>query len=260
MLREGSGEPLFLFHGILCTSGVWRDVAPALADDYDVIVPTALGHRGGPRPATRPASIEDVIDDAERQMDELGIEKAHLAGNSMGGWVSLELARRGRALSVCAISPAGLWEEDWVEQDRVFKLLLTAARDARRGRALVGAVSRSRRLRTWVLRDAAVHARAVDRDYFRDISADTAGCYVAEELIEPGHRLQGFDAPCPITLAWAEGDRLFPVAAYREHVEELIPGARFEVLEGVGHVPMYDDPGLVVETIRATVAQAAPAT
>lgn len=256
MWREGSGEPLFLFHGILCTGVVWRDVAPALATEYQVFVPTALGHRGGARPEKRPASISDVIDDAERQLDELGIEKAHLAGNSMGGWVSLELARRGRALSACAISPAGLWQEDWPEQDRVFRLLLGAHRDAKRGKALAGTVGRSRRLRAWLLREAAVHAGAVDRDLFRAISQDTAGCYIAEDLIEPGHRQESFEASCPVTLAWAAEDRLFPPASFRDHVLETIPGATFEVLEGVGHVPMYDDPGLVADTIRAAARRA----
>ena len=49
------------------------------------------------------------MDDLERLLDELGLAKAHLAGNSLGGWAALELARRGRALTVCALSPAGAW-------------------------------------------------------------------------------------------------------------------------------------------------------
>jgi len=61
--------------------------------------------------------------------------------------------------------------------------------------------------------------------------------------------------PCPITLAWSGGDRLLPVDVYGARARELIPGARFIVLDDVGHVPMSDDPQLVAETIlTATTA------
>jgi pimeloyl-ACP methyl ester carboxylesterase len=252
MLREGSGEPLVLFHGILCSERVWRHVVPLLTDRFEVIVPNALGHRGGTPPTSRPTSIDHVIDDAERALDELGLEKAHLAGNSMGGWVSLELARRGRALSVCAISPAGFWEEGWAERDRAFDLLHTAIRDARRGRRVLPLLSRSSRFRRWAMADVAVHGDRVTREEMIDASDDTIGCEVGSEMIRPGFSLAPLDpAPCPVTLAWAGEDRLFPVAAYRERAQQVVPGAAFLVLEDTGHIPMYDDPRLVADTIRA---------
>ena len=252
MLREGSGEPLVLFHGILSSERVWRHVVPLLAEDHDVIVPTALGHSGGPRPAKRPTSIDHVIDTAEDQLDDLGLEKAHLAGNSMGGWIALELARRGRAKSVCALSPAGFWEEGWAERDRAFRVLTTARREARRGRRLVGTLSRSARFRRWAMRDAAVHGDRVSRKDFLAVSDDAVACDVAEEMMVAGHSLPTFDAPCPVTLAWAGEDRIFPIDAYRERAEALIPGARLIVLDGLGHVPMHDDPQLIADTILDT--------
>ena len=148
MLRQGSGEPLVLLHGVLRSERSWSHVVPLLATRHDVIVPTALGHNGGhpvtERPASmehiiddaeRPASMEHIIDDAERLLDELGLEQAHLAGSSMGGWMAIEPARRGRARSVCALSPAGVWDGDWEDKQRVFELLSTAVRDTRRSRA-----------------------------------------------------------------------------------------------------------------------------
>jgi pimeloyl-ACP methyl ester carboxylesterase len=221
-----------------------------------VIAPTALGHNGGPRPTSRPSNIDDLIDAAERQLDDLGIDKAHLAGNSLGGWTALELSRRGRALSVCAISPAGLWEEDWEEKDRVIEFLRTTVREARRGRRIVGPLSHSRRFRRWALREVCFHGERVTREDFLASSDDTIGCYVAEELLDSSDSLAGFEAPCPVTLAWAGEDRFFPVDVYRERAEGLIPGAKFEVLDDVGHVPMHDDPRLIAETILAVTAGA----
>lgn len=252
MLREGSGEPLVLFHGILCSERVWRGVVPLLRDDFEVIVPNALGHRGGPGPGERPVTIEHVIDDAERRLDELGLERAHLAGNSMGGWMALELARRGRAKSVCALSPAGFWEEDWEEErERTFRVLRGAMRDVRRGRRIAPLFSRSRRFRRWAMKKVCLHGDRVTRAEFLDAGEDTLECIVGEEMLVAGFSLAPMEAPCPVTIAWSEGDRLFPLAAYEERGRELIGGAEFLVLEDVGHIPMYDDAQLVADTIRA---------
>ncbi len=252
MLREGSGEPLVLYHGILNTERAWRHVVPYLTSHHEVIVPTALGHNGGPRPSARPVTINDVIDDAERVLDELGLERPHLAGNSVGGWQALELARRGRAKSVCALSPAGFWDESLEgERDRVFALLRRVVRDTPRARRVIPLLARSRRFRRWALRDVAVRGDRVSREEFISSSDDTIGCYVAEELIAPGQELAPVEASCPITIAWPSEDRFFPASAYREPGERLVPGARVISLPGTGHVPMIDEPKLVAETILA---------
>jgi pimeloyl-ACP methyl ester carboxylesterase len=255
MLREGSGEPIVLLHGILGSESVWRQVVPLLASDHETIAVTALGHRSGPRPTERPVTMPLLTDAAERQLDELGLDRVHLAGNSLGGWMALELARRGRAKSVCALSPAGFWAEDWAERDRVFKLLLGTVRDTRRGRRLLGPLSRSRRFRRWALRDVAVHGDRVSRGDMLTGADDAIGCHVAKELIVSGHNLAPLDPPCPVTLAWAARDVLFPPAAYRARAEELVPGAEFLILDDVGHIPMMDDPGLVAATIRRTASR-----
>jgi pimeloyl-ACP methyl ester carboxylesterase len=258
VLREGSGEPLVLMHGILCSERVWRNVVPRLSDDFEVIVPNALGHRGGPVPASRPATIDDVIDAAESQLDELGIEKAHLAGNSMGAWMALELARRGRAKSVCALAPAGFWDEGWEEErDRTFDLLRTAVREARRGRRIAPLLSRSRGFRRWAMREVAVHGDRVTRQEFLDASEDVIACEIAEELLQPGFSLAPLEKiDCPVTIAWSEHDVLFPLDPYRPRGEGVVaPDAEVVVLDEVGHVPMYDDPQLVADAIR-TAARA----
>jgi pimeloyl-ACP methyl ester carboxylesterase len=253
MLREGTGEPLVLFHGILCSERVWRNVVPLLREDFDVIVPNALGHRGGLDPTSRPVTIDAVIDAAERQLDELGIGQAHLAGNSLGGWMALELARRGRARSVCALSPAGFWDEAWeAERERTFAVLRTAMRDVRRGRHIAPALARSRRFRRWAMREVSAHGDRVTREEFLDAGEDTLECIVGEELLVAGYSLAPMEAPCPVTIAWSAEDRLFPLNVYEERGRTLIGDSEFLVLDDVGHVPMHDDPGLVADTIRAT--------
>ena len=256
MMRQGQGEPLVLLHGILGSERTWNSVVPLVAPRHDVIVPTELGHNGGPVAKERPVSIEHIVDDMERQLDELGLAKVHLAGNSMGGWVAIELARRGRAFTVCAFSPSGTWDVDWKDVKRGSKKMYSAVRDTRRSRAMLPLLARSKRLRHWILRLSTVHGERVSPAELLAIADDVIGCEIAEDvsaLMEA--QLAPLDPPpCPITLAWSAEDRLFPADVYGARARELIPGARFIVLDDVGHAPMRDDPRLVAQTILAVTA------
>ena len=107
--RGGSGEPLVLIHGIGHTWRGWKPMLPALERRFDVLAVDLPGLGHSPAlPAGTDSTPEALADAVERQMLGAGFDSAHLAGNSLGGWISLELARRGRARTVTAISPAGL--------------------------------------------------------------------------------------------------------------------------------------------------------
>jgi pimeloyl-ACP methyl ester carboxylesterase len=253
MLREGSGEPLVLLHGITCTAGVWEEVIPLLAPHYDTIALTALGHRGGPVPAQRPVRIEDVVDAAEAQLDALGLERPHLAGFSMGGRMAIDLARRGRARSVCALSPSGCWEPGGNPEGR--ERLRASVRDARRSRPLLPLLMHSKRMRTYAMRLNANHGERLSREQLLARVDDTLGCTVHDDLLDGDDGMAPLDpAPCAVTIAWSENDRVLPRATNGERAKELLPGARFLVLRDVGHVALFDDPKLVAATIREACA------
>ena len=254
MLRQGSGEPLVLLHGILCSERVWGNVVGLLSGQHDVIVPTMLGHNGGQLASRRPAGIEHLVDDLEWLLDELGLAKAHLAGNSLGGWVALELARRGRALTVCALSPAGAWGS---ERDELVATLRRAVRDIQRSRRILPLVARSRHIRRFALRNSALYGERVSPTELLSLTDDVIGCQISGDLFASDARLSPLDpAPCPITLAWSAEDRIFPLGTYRSRACELIPGADFIVLDDVGHIPMLDDPRLVAQTILSSTVRA----
>ena len=106
----GSGTPLVLLHGVGGTWRVWRPVLPLLERWHAVFAPTLPGHCGAERLAAGVApSIQALADGVVEQLDRAGIDRAHIAGNSLGGWIALELARRGRARSVVVFGPAGAW-------------------------------------------------------------------------------------------------------------------------------------------------------
>src|SRR5215218_8516885 len=100
--RTGSGPPIVLIHGIGLDREVWDPLVPLLAHEHEVIAVDLPGF-GASAPLAGAPSVEALA----AAVEELGLERPHVAGNSLGGGIALELGRRGWARSVCAISPIG---------------------------------------------------------------------------------------------------------------------------------------------------------
>ena len=101
---------MLLLHGFTGTWRHWEPLLAPLAARYEVIAPTLVGHDGAdPYPSEKPVTMEDSADSLEVHLDSIGVDSAHIVGNSMGGALALELAKRGRARSVVALAPAGGW-------------------------------------------------------------------------------------------------------------------------------------------------------
>ncbi|WP_374198553.1 alpha/beta fold hydrolase [Rhodococcus sp. BP-241] len=168
---------MLLIHGIGHRHQMWDPVIPALADHFDTVAIDLPGFGEsdplGDGDAPTPARLADRV---ELVMDELGWDSAHLVGNSLGGWLSLELARRGRATSVCALMPAGLWRSTggtarvrrqvlfsvWVHGSRVRGAGFLLRRPLLRTVALFGLVGRPWRIPSVVAADDARNLATCD--------------------------------------------------------------------------------------------------
>src|SRR4051812_50211562 len=108
--RAGAGPPLVLIHALGSSRAVWDPVVDQLAEQFDVIAFDLPGFGGSPplppEDEPHPARLAAVVGDL---LDELAIDRPHVAGNSLGGWVALELARLRPVSSPTPLAPAGLW-------------------------------------------------------------------------------------------------------------------------------------------------------
>jgi pimeloyl-ACP methyl ester carboxylesterase len=245
--------PLVLLHPFLVSGRVWQDVVPLLSSYHRVFTPTLLGHCGGPPVRRHPASIWDVIDAAEGYLDEHRLQRPHIAGNSTGGFVALELARRGRAATVCALSPAGFWSTGNGSRTRAANKVHRIAAMCRLSRPIAPLIFKSATVRRHALRflNTACHGDRLAAARAVELVKDVVACTVANEVFSTEEeQIAPLDpVPCPITLAWSEKDSLFPVATYGKVARERLPHATFELLPDVNHLPMIDDPALVARTI-----------
>ena len=254
-----NGSAVVLLHGLCDTASTWQDVIPHLRSYHEVYAPTAIGHRGGPPAPQRPATIHDVVDWAEGFLDEQDLQQPHLVGHSMGGFVAIELARRGRAKTVCALSPGGFWSSGDGLRKRTMAKVTSGAGMARLSRPIAGFALRSATIRRlWFRGSAAEHGDSITAQRAAEFIDDYLGCTVCNEILSTDEeQIAPLDPlPCPITVAWSEKDAMFPVASYGPNARERLPHATFIILEDVGHVPMMDDPALVARTILACTGAA----
>ena len=106
--RAGSGEPLVLIHGIGSRWQMWEPVLDRLTPDREVIALDLPGFGASPMPPPgTPAGPESLTLLVHDFLVEIGLDRPHVAGNSLGGLVALELARRGNVRTAHGISPAG---------------------------------------------------------------------------------------------------------------------------------------------------------
>ncbi|MGO9353960.1 MAG: alpha/beta fold hydrolase [Mycobacterium sp.] len=266
-IHLGSGEPVLLLHPFLLSHAVWEEVARQLADTgrYEVFAPAMAGHNGGPSAGTWFLSSSVLADHVERQMDELGWDTAHIVGNSLGGWVAFELERRGRARSVTGIAPAGGWTR-WspVKFEVIAKfvlgipLLVLAWLFGRR----VLRLPFSRRLATYAI---SASPDGVSERELGIIIDDVAHCPAYLQLLVKALLLHGLrelaQNAVPAHLVICEKDRIIPAPRFSRHFTEHLPADhKLTVLDGVGHVPMFEAPGRVTEVITDFLDEVAPQT
>jgi pimeloyl-ACP methyl ester carboxylesterase len=241
-----------LLHGLTGTWRNWLRVLPALEAEHEVFAPTLPGHCGGPPLASGvTASVGALADALETELDRAGFERAHLVGNSLGGWLALELARRGRARTVVALAPGGAWR-DARDLRRVTRIIRGSHGAVRVMAPHLEGLLRRPRTRRALLRYLVARPDVADVQEVLDALNDAAACTVVQPLLAAIARdgqLAHSPATCPIVIAWPEHDRLLKLEQYGRPLLALVPGAELVVLPGLGHAPMYDDPGVVADTI-----------
>jgi pimeloyl-ACP methyl ester carboxylesterase len=255
-VRSGTGAPLVLLHGLGASRRSWDPVLPALASRFDVIAVDlpGFGHsvsRPGPGevpPAVLAQSVADLL-------DALGVSHPHLAGNSLGGWVALELASRRPVASVTLLSPAGLWRQNTPLYDRIS---LRASRWlARHAGPVLSRVVGSRLGRALVLGQTHGHPMRLSAEYARAAVTELGRCPGFEAALAgtaKRHFVATGPISAPVTVAFGSRDLLLRPGSRR--LEQLPPHTRSATLPGCGHLPMADDPAAVAALITRTALSA----
>ena len=254
-LRVGRGEPLVLIHPFTTNARIWRGVAEELADRFDVLMVTLPGHYGADKAPFGDITIPKLADFVEAAMDEVGWKTAHVAGNSLGGWLSLELGARGRARTVTAFAPAGGWGGRFDLKRTVpvglkFLAIAPLAVFARVAEPVVGNWGFAHQV---MLRLVAGNPANVEFRDSRAMMRASTHCNGYLAVLANGFRHGGManmeDVAVPVRLVLCEKDAIIPPEKYGALYEETLPNSHTVMLEGIGHVPMLEAPELCADLI-----------
>ncbi|HEY7265170.1 MAG TPA: alpha/beta fold hydrolase [Trebonia sp.] len=260
--RSGTGASLVLLHALGLSRRAWDPVISELAGHFDVIAVDLPGFGDSeplpapaePQPAALAAAVAGLL-------DELGVTAPHVAGNSLGGWVAVELAAIRPAASLTLFSPAGLWRKGAPLYDRA---TLRASRWlARHAAGSLSRLVRYRLGRALILGQTHGRPARLTPEYARATihSLGTSPGFDAALKATANRRIQAA-APlgAPVTVAFGSRD-LVLLQHQSRHVDQLPPGTNVHKLPGCGHVPISDNPGAVIALITQSAdrAVAAPA-
>lgn len=249
--RKGSGEPLVLIHGIGHRRQAWDPVFETLAQSYDVIAVDLAGFGESPAyPLSASYDMESACDNLADNFAHWGVDRPHVVGNSLGGAIALELGARGLARSVTALSPAGFFGVLNRVQTLVLLVLL------RLSSQLPESVLRFTAERSWGRRLAGStlysHPERFTAEQVLGDALALKHCHGFERTIVKGVTYSFRQhLRVPTTIAWGTRDLILPYSS-SAIAQERLPEARHVALPLCGHVPMIDDPALVVRVIEQT--------
>ncbi len=249
--RLGSGPPLVLVHGIGSRKEAWAPVLAHLTDHREVIAVDLPGFGASPMLVGKTLTPRHLAEAVVEFLGSIGVDRPHVAGNSLGGWIALDMAKAGAVASVTGISPAGLWRGD---------IPLYAKRQVQNFRTLppllgpaLGPISRVTPLRM------ALTANLLGRPWrtpravmLADIDAliSAPGFDVAMASVKGQRFTGGMAIDVPVTIAFGSRDVILgPGCRVREELPahtQWLPSQR-----GWGHMPMWDDPAGVARVLLA---------
>ncbi|MBD0322597.1 MAG: alpha/beta fold hydrolase [Aldersonia sp.] len=259
----GEGEPLLLIHGMAGSSSTWRAMAPMLSKKYRVITPDLPGHGASAKPrgdyslGAFAAWLRDLL-------DELGVEKVTIIGQSLGGGVAMQFAYQhpDYCNRLVLISSGGLGPDvNWI-------LRLLSAPGTELLMPVIApqwVLGAGNKVRSWL---GGVGVRSPRADEMWDAYSslndrDTRQAFLRTLRSVVDYRGQAVSAlnrlyltsALPTQLIWGDHDTIIPVAhGYAAH--EAIPGSRLDVLKGIGHFPHAEEPAQVAAIIDDFVSTA----
>jgi pimeloyl-ACP methyl ester carboxylesterase len=250
--RSGTGPPLVLLHGIGSARQAWDPVVDQLAERFEVLAIDLPGFGGSPPLPPEVEPLPSVIAATVAAfLDSQGVVTPHVAGNSLGGWVALELAAIRPVRSLTLLSPAGLWRGRTPLYNRIS--LRTTRWLAKRFTALACRLVRYRAGRIVILGQTHGQPARISIRYAQmavRAMGECPGFDATMRATEPRCYRAGAPIDAPVTVAFGSRDRLL-LPHQSRHLDELPPGAHVEELAGCGHVPMADRPDAVAALIIA---------
>lgn len=250
------GEPLLMIHGFGGDKDNWTGYARHFTDDYRVIAPDLPGFGDNDRSPERSYAVPEQLPRITAFLDALGVERAHVTGNSMGGMIALGLALEHpeRVRTLTLVNSAGVRGESKSE--------LEEQAEAGENSLVPRTVADVRRLARFVVHRPPPFVPArfaqllLDKALPHQESLDATFWALVRQIEERAYNDRLGELSMPVLVVWGRQDRLIDVSVVEEF-RRAVPQAEIAVFEETGHVPMIERPRAMARAQRAFLAKAA---
>jgi pimeloyl-ACP methyl ester carboxylesterase len=243
--RVGSGPALVMLHPLGADRHVWAPIVERLAPERELVTMDLPGFGESPPLRDEKPTARALAGAVATLLASLELERPHVTGNSLGGWVALELGLHGATRSTSAIAPAGLWAQPLVPKPSAARWL------ARTFWPLVGPLAASAGGRRRLLSSAVAHPERVPATQAAHLVrayASASGFVAVNRAMRAGRFEDLARIPGPVTLIWPEHDRLV------DRPPRLPANVRNIVLKDAGHMPFWDAPDELAAVLREASA------
>jgi pimeloyl-ACP methyl ester carboxylesterase len=238
--RRGKGTPLVLLHGYPLDHHSWDEVAPLLEDTFDLILPDLRGF-GESSTVDSFYAMEDFASDIAGLLDKLGIQKAAIAGHSMGGYVALAFARlfpeRVHGLGLISSQAAADSPE---RKDGRYK---SAAEVADKG---IGSVVEA--MAPKFTSDKKLQAFARQSMERQPPVAYIGALKAMAERVDSTSLLSSWRFP--LVVIHGDADQLIPIDRAHE-IKAALPEARLVEISAAGHMPMMEGAQKTAQALKS---------
>jgi 3-oxoadipate enol-lactonase len=238
--RRGKGTPLVLLHGYPLDHSIWESVAALLVNDFDLILPDlrGFGESGSPGANT---TMADYAADVAGLLDHLGIQKAAIAGHSMGGYVALAFAGAfpGRVLGLGLISSQTLADPPEKRTSRyqeAKQVMAQGVKDVAEGMSVK------------LTEDVRLQGKLKELILLQRPKGLAGALRAMADRPDTTRMLAGFNSPLVLVHGLADG--LIPVER-AQNVKAAVPHAHLTEFINVGHMPMLEAPQLTAKALKA---------
>lgn len=251
---RGEGEPLILIHGYGAGSWVWEKQVEILSRNYRVHALDLIGHGFSDRPRME-YTPETYILFLRNFMEGLGIERATLVGNSMGGGIAWAVAalfpERVKKLILIDCTPPDVLNQ---VQNESFRTLAVVKNIPLLPYLVIATRNRNsiKRILLECVADAKlITPKVLNRQY--QLSRITGTTWALYSTLKNARETSGMidllaRIHHPTLLIWGERDLIFPLAV-GESLHQAIKGSKFQIIEKSGHIPMWETPEEVNQAI-----------
>ncbi|MDA8357919.1 MAG: alpha/beta hydrolase [Actinomycetota bacterium] len=243
---------LVLIHGLGSSSSYWDNVRPALEESFDQVIAVTLPGHGPAARRLSPAEAHprELGGAVVATLGRRGVERPHVVGISLGGWVALEMAALGHAASVVALAPAGLWaSRGRREYEEVVVRPLLRVADP-----LLPAIARIPAVKQFGLMTNVKHPTRVSEEQFVAAARalEQAKGFTACDVQAVRNRFElGSKVQVPSAVAFGDADRVLPASTSQERTLAP-PGAEWVVVPDCGHAMTWDQPDACLEIVART--------